>query len=402
MSGAGSRSIRFSWLANGADSSNGWKAQAFSNKPILPNRPYHIMLDMQGSGGTGEVRMWVDGVLQTTRAGTVTSATMATHSGDWSFGEPDGNLDTGDTDILYKSASTLSLSNWGTWSNTGGGAPLTETQIRDELFRDGAPAEYSISAGTEAAMQTAIEAYDSSTHTDWPLTYNIPESSAGAFALTITDQVFPDEVSLHLRYTGGADLTIRNSGTSNMQASKVYTPLGATVTILETALASITVRDISDNALVQNARVFMLADTGGPLPAQESCTITRAGSTATVAHTAHGVPDGTDVLIAGSNQAEYNGIHTVTVTSANAYTYTVSGTPTTPATGTITSTSVILNALTSALGVVSTEIDYSSSQPYTGYVRKGTATPRYRTAPIAGNILADGADDSVFLISDES
>ena len=65
--------------------------------------------------------------------------------------------------------------------------------------------------------------------------------------------------------------------------------------------------------------------------------ITRSGATATVTTTAtNSLQTGDSVIIAGANQAEYNGTFTITVTGGTTFTYTVSGTPATPATGTIT------------------------------------------------------------------
>ena len=63
--------------------------------------------------------------------------------------------------------------------------------------------------------------------------------------------------------------------------------------------------------------------------------ITRSSTTATVTATAHGFTTGDQVNIRGAAQADYNGDFIVTVTDANTFTYTVSGSPTTPATGTI-------------------------------------------------------------------
>lgn len=77
-----------------------------------------------------------------------------------------------------------------------------------------------------------------------------------------------------------------------------------------------------------------------PYPYQASVTITRSGSTATVAHTAHGLANEQYVLIAGANETEYNGTHQIFNVSTNSYDYNVSGTPATPATGTITSTGI--------------------------------------------------------------
>lgn len=65
--------------------------------------------------------------------------------------------------------------------------------------------------------------------------------------------------------------------------------------------------------------------------------ITRSGNTATVTRTGHGFVSGQFVLHAGADQTEYNVEEVVTVIDANTYTYPVSGTPATPATGTITS-----------------------------------------------------------------
>lgn len=65
--------------------------------------------------------------------------------------------------------------------------------------------------------------------------------------------------------------------------------------------------------------------------------ITRSGSTATLTFSSsHGMATsspGNRLTIAGCTQTEYNGEFLVTVTSSTQVTYTVSGTPTTPATG---------------------------------------------------------------------
>lgn len=63
--------------------------------------------------------------------------------------------------------------------------------------------------------------------------------------------------------------------------------------------------------------------------------ITRASTTATVTASAHGFTTGDQVNIRGADQTDYNGDYIVTVTDANTFTYTVSGSPATPATGTI-------------------------------------------------------------------
>src|SRR3990167_5840369 len=65
--------------------------------------------------------------------------------------------------------------------------------------------------------------------------------------------------------------------------------------------------------------------------------ITRSGATATVTTSiTNTLVTGDIVTIAGADQAEYNGNFTITVTGGTTFTYAVSGTPASPATGTIT------------------------------------------------------------------
>ncbi len=65
--------------------------------------------------------------------------------------------------------------------------------------------------------------------------------------------------------------------------------------------------------------------------------LTRDGTTVTgTLSTGHGFASGQTVRIAGANEPDYNGDFVVTVLSATQFTYEITGTPTTPATGTIT------------------------------------------------------------------
>ena len=66
--------------------------------------------------------------------------------------------------------------------------------------------------------------------------------------------------------------------------------------------------------------------------------ITLSGTTATVTATAHGLVDGDPVLIAGADQAVYNGIKVSKYIDANSFSFETTAGTTTPATGTITST----------------------------------------------------------------
>src|SRR5436853_201148 len=72
--------------------------------------------------------------------------------------------------------------------------------------------------------------------------------------------------------------------------------------------------------------------------------LTRSGSTATVTSTAHGYTSGDVVEIRGAAQSEYNGFVKITVVDPNTFTYTVSGSPVSPAMGTIVAEKTNQNA----------------------------------------------------------
>lgn len=171
---------------------------------------------------------------------------------------------------------------------------------------------------------------------------------------------------------------------------------------LDTVDVTVTVKDANSFADIQNARVLLEADTGGPLPADASVTITRSGSTASVSHSAHGMSEGQTIVIRGANQDEYNGTFTISNVTANAYDYTVTGTPTTPATGAITCTAIVLSGLTGANGQLTTSsFEYSANQPVIGKVRRATTGTKYKTGTIVGTITSTGLDTTTLLISDE-
>lgn len=171
---------------------------------------------------------------------------------------------------------------------------------------------------------------------------------------------------------------------------------GATVTVVNAVSVRVTAKDADSAAAIESARVMLRAAAG------TTVTISRSGSTATVAHTAHGYLTGQKVVISGADQGEYNGLFSITVTGANEYTYTVAGTPASPATGTITSYRVILDAATDASGIVeNTAFAYTTNLDVTGRVRKGTATTYYKTAPLTGTITNAGLELTAFLVKDE-
>ena len=178
---------------------------------------------------------------------------------------------------------------------------------------------------------------------------------------------------------------------------------GATTTIIAGAVTTkITVVDNDTKAAVQGAAVVIrAASTVSGLPFEDSVTITRSGTTATVTHTGHGLATGNWVEIEGATQNDYNRLKQITVTTANAYTFVVNNSPTTPATGTITSTAVIINGLSDALGEISDTRTYSVDQNFTGSVKKGSGQPVFVGQDLSDTISKDnGFSQTVALIPD--
>ena len=185
-----------------------------------------------------------------------------------------------------------------------------------------------------------------------------------------------------------------------------YKSAGATITfVVNPVTTQVTAKDSISGANIQNARVILTASDGtGPLPYLKSSTITRSGSTATVSCTAHGLLTNDYAVIKGANETEYNGVFQVTKIDDNSFSYTVSGTPATPATGTITTTGVALYGLTNASGVVSVSRSYTSSQPVTGYARRATVADGtlYKQQPISGTVSnTTGFSTTIQMIRDE-
>ena len=203
-------------------------------------------------------------------------------------------------------------------------------------------------------------------------------------------------------------LQIDTTTTNATAITSVYMPMTSTTTTqayqypLEVVTLAVTAQDASDFSAIENARVIIEADTGGSLPSNASVTITRSGSTASVAHVAHGMSAGQIVIVRGADQDEYNGRFSITNVSLDAYDYTVTGTPTSPATGTITATAQILTGLTDSTGVLqNTVYEYISDQPVIGKVRKASGSPNYKEGTIVGTITSSGLSNTVLLVGDE-
>ena len=206
--------------------------------------------------------------------------------------------------------------------------------------------------------------------------------------------------TFHVKRTSGT-VTINLSGcTGNFS----YKTAGAAVVIV---VDPVTVRvdayrADSPTTLVEGARVLLTMGASGTYPYNAPVSIVSSGGTATVTHSGHNMADGDKVKITGVTQKEYNCVATITYISSSSYSYTITGTPTSPATGSPTATMVLLDGLTNSSGYLSESMSLSASQTVTGKVRRGTSTPRFKSSPLAGTVSSTtGFSQTAFLVSDE-
>jgi hypothetical protein len=86
-------------------------------------------------------------------------------------------------------------------------------------------------------------------------------------------------------------------------------------------------------AAVQGGSFASIFSTLGSIGQAALTSITRSGSTATATLNDHGFQNGDTVVILGATETEYNGSFVISNVTANTFDYTVSGSPSTPATG---------------------------------------------------------------------
>ena len=201
--------------------------------------------------------------------------------------------------------------------------------------------------------------------------------------------------SIELNISGGSGVTL---------ASHVRTA-GATVSVVSGAVL-VKATAITDlGVAVQNALVILKASNGtGPLPFEDVVTITRVTTTATVAHTAHGMSTNDKIIVKGiTDKVEDNGgVKTITVLDANSYTYPTTDSGSASYTGTIIVTFVALSGLTDINGEISTSRVYSLAQPVTGSARKSSASPFLQAGILNGSVSTSlGFDGSAVMVSDE-
>ena len=211
--------------------------------------------------------------------------------------------------------------------------------------------------------------------------------------------------------TTGNEAIFVNVGTGTLTinvATGATTPsirsAGATVNVVAGQVTTTVQVNDDTGSPIQGALVRAeAADGTGPLPYQTSVSMTRFGPTVTVTHSSHGLSTNQYVRIAGATETEYNGVWQITVTGTNTYTFNIGArTPSSPATGSPTSTGILVYGTSDVNGEVSDTRSLSSSQPVIGVSRKSSSAPFYKQGTISG-IASNSANTTLTttMVSDE-
>jgi hypothetical protein len=197
---------------------------------------------------------------------------------------------------------------------------------------------------------------------------------------------------------GGGSLNLTVSG-GNIPSIRTA---GCAVTVIAGAVSATVNCKTTGGTNIQNVRVLLKADAGGPFPSDADVTIVNSYPTATVTHATHGLATNDKVLINGASHWQNNGVFSITVTGAGTYTYTLPSDPGSSPTGTIKSTFVVLEGLTDGSGNITMSRVFPSNQPVSGWARKSSATPFYKTSALTGTVNSgSGFSATAIMILDE-
>ncbi len=241
-----------------------FNCQVVGSNVAVADRVYHLCMTFEGDAYSDEIRFFIDGVRQTIEIPDppVIGVNDIGARGQAQMGDPSGASGVGGSTLLLQAADESSYQYWAAFS--GADAVLTETEVRETLFEKGALADFTVSTGTEASMQSALNAITSSQGNS-PCCIEVEAVSGGGDFTLTSDKVFDDLASIHFRYNGtSGTLTVVNT-TGN--ASIGSSPFGGTLRIAERQTLTVTAVDLRTGDPVQNARVYIEAAAGGDLAA---------------------------------------------------------------------------------------------------------------------------------------
>jgi hypothetical protein len=265
-----------------------------------------------------------------------------------------------------------------------------------------------VTGSSESALQTALNylsncTFSSNTTPSGALRLSYT-GSASNIVLNITSGTFSGNTAdIRWEAPSSSNLTLNISGTCNLTSSSTYSATNSnTVTFIAGSVsATVTCQTVAGSP-IEAAKVLLTTNTGATLPYRVTVTITNSGTTATVSHTSHLMNTGDKVLIKGASHEANNGVFTITKINADSYSYTMGATPGSNPTGSITATFVFIYGDTNASGITPTFTRViPADQPATGWARKSSGAPYYKTAPISGTVdSVTGGAFTALLIED--
>jgi len=237
-----------------------FNVQVYSDVTLEANRAYHFCMIFEGSGFGNELRCYIDGVKQleatpTDRqpdATTLGLRVVAEH-GDADF----STAQMGGVNFPFVAPVNGHYNMWA-WFD-GASAVISDSDVRLELFEKGALPTTTISAGTEAAMQTSLDALASSVRVNSPLCIRV-EAVTGDGNLTLTADgiTFDSLSSIHVQYMGSGTLIWENTNGGDASIGSSFS--GNVVFVTEKTI-TVTVRDAATLSPVVGASVRLEADT---------------------------------------------------------------------------------------------------------------------------------------------
>ncbi len=201
--------------------------QVYSDDTLTPDRSYHICFKFDGSNGDDEFSLFIDGIKQSVSVPADAApgkTTMAAHSGDIGWGNPDANIGMGGIFVGFSGPTNGYYSHWASWSTV-----LTDTEIREELFEKGATPVHVVT------NQTQLDALADTLISETPKAIQV--DVAGSISLS-ADNITFSEASIHVEYTGTGTLTWTNDNGSN--ATIAATTGGGTVVFENPAILTLT------------------------------------------------------------------------------------------------------------------------------------------------------------------
>jgi len=247
--------------------------QTYAEKPIAVDRPTHIFFKFEASGFDGEVRTYMDGVLQPRSNGNPwETAQLDSHTGNITWGhEGTEALKVGDdrgvdaTTITFASPNNCYYAHWVNWTNV---ALDPDVDIRLKLFELGTTSAVTIGSDTEINMQTDIDTYADTVRPDWPCAIRIDRISGfGNLELTFDNITFNERCSIDIQWLGGngEELTIVQENGTLIDTDKISVPYEGTVNIINAPAVTITTKVASTGDILTGVTMYIVADSGGDL-----------------------------------------------------------------------------------------------------------------------------------------